>query len=291
MDNFDSKEWTVSSVLDWTSDYFNRSKVNEARLESEILLAKVMNCNRLALNLQKDKILSAKHLSSYKAYILQRKTRKPIAYILGEQEFMGLNFLVDTSTLIPRPETEILVEEAMNRVKGKKLMIEVGTGSGNISVSIAKLSQLPKIYATDISLDALKVAQENVFRHGVAAKIVLKHGDLFKAIEGDGLAGKADIIVSNPPYIARNEFASLEPELKFEPQHALDGGEDGLDFYRSLAKDSKKYLKPGGFISVEMNSGKSMNIRDIFETTGYAIEAMIKDYAGLDRVLTARLAN
>ncbi|MFH1369647.1 MAG: peptide chain release factor N(5)-glutamine methyltransferase [Elusimicrobiota bacterium] len=293
MDNPDIRDWTVCSVLDWTADYFERHNISGARLDAEILLSHVLKCPRLDLNLRKDERIPEKILSQYKRFITERKERKPLAYILGEHEFMGMSFRVNNATLIPRPETELLVEEVVNLVrgKGKKVLVEVGTGSGNISVSIAKLTDITTIYATDISMDALKVAQENVFKHSVASKVVLRQGDMFRALESDGLEGKTDIIVSNPPYVSLDEFDGLEPELKYEPRNALNGGEDGLDFYKILSVESRKYLKPGGLIAVELNSNKSYQIRDIFESTGFAVETIIKDYSGLDRVLTAKIIN
>lgn len=286
----ENKSWTIGAVLDWTSEYFGRNAIPDARLEAELLLSHVLNCKRLDLNIRRDEILGEKKLALYRGFITERKSRKPLAYIIGEQEFMGIAFRVNESTLIPRPETEILVEKtlSLSSKKGKDIYLELGTGSANISVSIAKNADVRAIFATDISIDALKVAQENISRHGVASKITLKHGNMFSAVENDGLENAVDFIVSNPPYIAKNELAALEPELKFEPVSALDGGDDGLDFYRSLASGSKRYLKRGGCVIVELNAGKSMDIRDLFETNGFETESLVKDYSGLDRVLTVK---
>jgi release factor glutamine methyltransferase len=204
-----------------------------------------------------------------------------------------MSFKVNQNTLIPRPETELLVEEAVNRLKGKKdsVVAEIGAGSGNIAVGIAKLADVERLYSCDISGDALFIAQENVCRHGLAAKIVLKQGDMFAAFASENLAGGVDMIVSNPPYVAQSEIEELAPELDYEPEIALFGGTDGMDFYKRLAAGAGEFLKPGGLLIVELNAKRSSAVRYIFEGAGYQVEALIKDYAGLDRILTLRKNN
>lgn len=291
--NGDNKDWTICSVIDWTEDYFARNGIPEPRLEAEVLLSSIMNCPRLELNLRKDEKVPPKKLSLFGLYILERKKRRPLAYILGEKEFMGLSFKVNPNTLIPRPETELLVEEALSRLKGKKgaVVAEIGTGSGNIAVSIAKLGDVERVYSSDISSDALFVAQENACRHGVAGKVVLRHGDMFRAFSAENIAGCVDMVVSNPPYVAQSEMSELAPELDFEPDIALYAGADGMEMYRRLAAEAGEYLKPGGLMVLEMNAKRSGTAREIFESAGYAVEALLKDYAGLDRILTLRKAN
>ncbi|MCB4790609.1 MAG: peptide chain release factor N(5)-glutamine methyltransferase [Elusimicrobia bacterium] len=279
--------WTVQTVLDWTTDYFNKSDISSARLEAELLLAHVLQCKRLDLNIQKDDVIPEKKLGVYRNYIKTRKTRKPLSYILGRHEFMGLEFTVNEKALIPRPETEILVEETVALMKPLKnaIILDVCTGSGCIAVSIAKMADVKTAYATDISLEALSVCWQNVTAHCLAGKILIKQGDLFEAVKNEGITNRIDIIVSNPPYVAHDEFGSLLPELSYEPRIALDGGKEGLDFYRRLAKEARPYLKPGGYMAVELNANKSLKIAEIFKDEGFKIKKIRKDYAGLDRVL------
>jgi len=281
------KNWTVGNVLSWTESYFKKNKISEARLEAEILLSAVVGCPRLDLRLKALDTLPQEMLNDFKELILRRRKRVPISYILGEQDFFGLKFLVNEHTLIPRPETEILVEEALEILKRGKGLIaaDVCTGSGCIAVAVAKNSGVSKIYATDISSDALKVAYENAARHDVLSKIVLKNGDLLDALRGENIEKKLDMIISNPPYVAENEFDALEPEIKCEPKMALRGGKDGLDFYRSIVSCAAGYLKPGAHLLFEMNSNKSREIREIIENNGFTVENIVKDYSGLDRVI------
>jgi release factor glutamine methyltransferase len=283
-------EWTVSSVLNWTTNYFEQSNIESARLEAEILLANVLNCKRLDLNIKNDSVIGKEALETFKGFIKVRKSRKPLSYILGGQEFMGLEFKVNENTLIPRPETEILVEEVLELIKDIKdpVVFDVCTGSGNIAVSIAKLSKAKTVYALDVSNEALAVCWENIASNSLAGKMVMRQGDMFDAVKNESLEGKVDIIVSNPPYIAEVEFSSLAPEIAFEPRLALYGGKDGLDFYKRLAKESKNFLKPGGFVAVELNSNKSKETADIFKNEGYKVIKIKKDYGGLDRVLISQ---
>jgi len=158
------ENWTVGKILDWTAEYFKNTGIAEARIDAEVLLSHVLDCPRLKLYLKKDEPLGGDDLKKFKRLMLERKERKPISYILGEREFMGLKFEVNGFTLIPRPETELLVEEVINIVKdnGLKILLEIGTGSGNIAVALAKNSSATKVYSSDISIDALRVAQRNV---------------------------------------------------------------------------------------------------------------------------------
>ena len=284
------KDWTVGTVLSWTENYLNEKKITGARLEAEILLSSVMGCPRLNLHIRKDEVLPEEKLKNYRELLLKRQKRIPISYILGEQSFFGMDILVNEHTLIPRPETEILVEEALKLLKTSEgqLVCDVCTGSGCIAVALAKFSKVAKVYACDLSSDAVKIAYENAARQEVLSKIVIKNGDLLNALAGEQLESKLDMIISNPPYIAQDEFAALEPEVGYEPRMALDGGKDGLNFYRRLAFGSRHFLKPGAKLVLEMNSAKSGQIREIVEKNGFSTEKIVKDYAGLERVLIGK---
>ncbi|MBN1621670.1 MAG: peptide chain release factor N(5)-glutamine methyltransferase [Endomicrobiales bacterium] len=283
--------WTVQSILDWTTEYFTKNKIKQARTEAEVLLSSVLDCKKTDLNLILDKEVPKENIETFKVFIKERKKRKPISYIIGNHEFMGLKFKVNEHTLIPRPETEILVEEVLNLTKKghDKILVDVGAGSGNIAISISKLSKIDHLYAVDISLEALSVCWDNINAHSMAAKIIPKHGDLLEPLMDENLNKKIDIIVSNPPYVAWDEYNLLEPEIHYEPRLALDGGKDGLDFYRRLVTESKYYLKQNGLLVMELNANKSSKIMSITENSGYRIEKIIKDYAGLNRVLVASI--
>jgi len=285
-----TKEWTIASTLSWTSDYFARSRIARPRLEAELLLSHTLHLPRLELALKLNDVVSARDLQHYRRLISARKSRKPAAYILGEQEFMGMRFKVNEHTLIPRPETEHLVEETLRIIDGKNgpLIADIGTGCGNIAVSLAKLATGCRVYAADISREALSIAHENISVHGCAAQALPKLGDLFAALSQEHLHNKLDIIVSNPPYIALDEEPSLEPEVLCEPRNALFGGADGLDFYRRIAKEGKPFLKTGGLMALEMHSGKSGLIGGIFLQEGFETVKITKDYAGLDRVIIVK---
>ena len=286
----ETNEWTIASTLSWTSNYFARSRIARPRLEAELLLSHALHLPRLELTLKLNEVIPPKDLHRYRSLISARKSRKPIAYILGEQEFMGMRFRVNEHTLIPRPETEHLVEETLQLIKGKTglLLADIGTGCGNIAVSLAKSTAGCRVYATDISREALAVTHENISAHGCAAQVLTKLGDLFAALSQEHVHNKLDIIISNPPYIALDEEPSLEPEVLCEPRHALFGGADGLDFYRRIAREGKPFLKNDGVMALEMHSGKSGLIGGIFLGEGFEIIKITKDYAGLDRVIIVK---
>jgi release factor glutamine methyltransferase len=230
------ESWTIGKIIDWTTDYFEKSCIPDSRIDAEILLSHVLNCKRLELYVKKDQELTKNDISKFKALVIERKARKPVSYITGEREFMGMQFKVNQNTLIPRPETELLVEEVLKLLGERKsqIVMEIGTGSGNIAISIAKLAPSTNVFTADSNIDTLRVAQSNADLNGVSDRVTFKYGDLFEAFKGDMLEGKADIIVSNPPYIASSEKALLAPEVLFEPHAALFGGQDGLDFYKSI---------------------------------------------------------
>ncbi|MCX5781753.1 MAG: peptide chain release factor N(5)-glutamine methyltransferase [Elusimicrobia bacterium] len=283
--------WTVGKILSWTEKYFENKNIPDSRLETEILLSSIMGCRRLDLVLRKDDILKKEALKSFKILILERQKRKPLSYLLGEHEFMGLKILVDENTLIPRPETEILVEESLKileREKGK-VAADICTGSGCIAACLAKFSSAEIIYATDLSSKALEIAYKNILKNNVVGKVILKNGDLFNAFQGENIENKLDMIISNPPYVAENELAALQPEISYEPKMALNGGKDGLDFYRRISSEAHFYLKPGGYLIMEMNSAKSAEINKIFETNGVKVEKTVKDFSSLERVIIGKI--
>ncbi len=261
--------------------------VESARLDCELLLCSVLQCERHHLYLMGDKPLDAEKHRRFEGLLSRRLKGEPVQYILGKREFMGLEFYVDKSVLIPRFETEILVEYVIYAIGRRKASIlDLGTGSGAISVSLAVYLPEAHVVAIDISREALEVAGKNADRHKVASRIDFIESDMFEALEGDGFPHCFDAVVSNPPYIRSGDIQGLMREVRdFEPISALDGGADGLDFYREIACKAFRFLKPGGFVAVEMGYDQSACVREIFKGTGkYAEERILKDLSGIDRV-------
>ncbi|MBN1823708.1 MAG: peptide chain release factor N(5)-glutamine methyltransferase [Endomicrobiales bacterium] len=284
--------WTVSKLIDWTDRCFKEGGIPEPRLDAEVLLSHALDCGRLDLYLRKDDQVEKEKLDAFRTYVEQRKNRKPVSYITSEKEFMGLSFLVNESVLIPRPETELVVEEAMNIIEHEniRICVDMCAGSGNIAVSVAKLSRVKNVYACDISEKALSVARSNASRHGVSQQVVFKRGDLFEPLRECAGEGSVDMIISNPPYVADGDIAKLAPEIGFEPRTALAAGPDGMDYYRRIIKDGAKLLRSGGLLVLELSGAGSGPVTDIALENGFKIERTIKDYSGFDRVLTARRA-
>lgn len=257
--------------------------------EAELLFSSILNCNRLSLYLNKE-ILLDKNNSVFIASVLKRRMKgEPIQYILGKTEFMGFEFKVTPDVFIPRPETEILVEEVINQVarsQGHKVtrLLDIGTGSGCIAISLAKLLSDIEITATDISEKALEIAKSNALMNNVFGRIKFIQSDLFTR---EGLQDACyDIIVSNPPYIPSEEIDKLQPEIKYEPRIALDGGIDGLDFYRRLISSYLRYLKRSGLLIIEIGFNQKEVLKNIFQKyADFEIIEVVKDYNGLERVM------
>lgn len=256
--------------------------------ESELLFSEILNCDMLSLRLQGKRRLNHFESSSIASVLKRRLKGEPLQYILGDAEFMGLRFKVDSRVLIPRPETEILVEKAIELVASRKLQVasvnilEIGTGSGCIAVSLAKFLPGAKITATDISEEALELARNNAVINGV--KIDFFRADLFSVDDQRPVA--YDLIISNPPYIAQAQIAKLQPEIQYEPRVALNGGRDGLDFYRRLSMESPRYLKPKGLLVIEIGFGQADEVREIFRESAKLVEKeAARDYNNIERIL------
>lgn len=280
----DEKVWTVLEVLNWTADYFKGKGIKSARLDAELLLAKALNLSRLELYLKFDRPLTQDERESFKMLLKRRANFEPIAYILGEKEFFSRSFIVTPACLIPRPETELLVERVIEIGQGRSrpVIIELGTGSGAMAISL-KLALDCRIYATDASLEALQIAALNAKRFGLEDKVDFITSDLFAGLKDI----KADIIVSNPPYVPTAEWTSLPDEIKkFEPGIALDGGQDGLKVYRKIIDEVENYLKKGGYLALELGPGLASKVRGLLEAKGnFSTLETVKDYAGHTRIL------
>lgn len=290
-----TKRWIIKDLLEVTTDYLRDKKIDNPRLCAETLLAYQLNSSRIKLYLTLDHPLNEKDIDSYRSMIKRRVDREPAQYITGVQEFWSLEFLVGPQALIPRPETEILVEQVLSILKDDKsnkeqgpFMLDLGTGSGVIAVSLAKELQGATIWASDISALALDLARINSEKHAVNSRIHLVQGDLFEPFNGEPL--KFDIIVSNPPYIPSEDYDSLPPEVKdYEPRLALNGHEGGLFFIEKIIMEAPVYLNPGGWLLIEMDPGQTLQAFNMIEQNhSYREHRCAKDYSQKDRVVIAR---
>jgi release factor glutamine methyltransferase len=280
--------------------FLRQQKIKQMN-EAELLFTEILNCDRASLYLRRDLRLDQDKSYFISSTLKRRILGEPIQYILGKTEFMGLEFRLTPDVFIPRPETEILVEAALKYVTHQpspvtsKKILDVGTGSGNIAISLAKFLPQTEIFATDISKKTLEIASLNAKLNKVSEKIKFIQSDLFTdypclpARQGQAGITDYDIIVSNPPYIITAEIDNLQPEISYEPRIAVDGGKDGLDFYRRIIADSASYLKLGGFLIMEMGFNQKEAIEDILQKSGnYKIIDAVRDYNNIERVLVAK---
>lgn len=274
---------TVEKILSQVVSELEKNKIE--RLDAEILLAYVLNCNRLKLYTDSEKNLSVDEVQKFQNLIEKRKKNIPVAYLIRNKEFFGLNFFVNENVLIPRPDTEILTQFAIENLSGEKNFLDLCTGSGAICISICKFVKNAKCSAVDISENALKVAKFNAEKFGVEDRIKFFCGNLFEPIAEKNF----DAIISNPPYIPTKDLKTLQAEVKNEPEIALDGGDDGLNFYREIIEKSPKFLKSGGFLAVEIGINQSEKIINLIaENKNFENAEIFKDLAGIDRVIAAR---
>ena len=255
------------------------------RLDVETLLQKVLGVDRLYILLNLERVLSEDEEQLFNKFINERLNNRPIAYIVENREFMGLDFFVKEGVLIPRPDTEVLVEEVIElaKKKGAKNILDIGTGSGAITVSLAKYLENVKVTSVDISDIALEIGKRNAISNEVDDRINFVKSDLFTNIDKET---KFDIIVSNPPYIKREVIETLDKQVKdYEPYNALEGGVDGLDFYRAITKQAKNYLKKGGILAYEVGHDQSEDVSKLMEMDGYTNIYTLKDLQQIDRVV------
>jgi release factor glutamine methyltransferase len=290
-----TKRWIIKDLLTVTTDYLRDKNIDNPRLCAETLLAHQLNTSRIKLYLAFDQPLNQTDITNYRSLIRRRVNREPTQHITGIQEFRSLEFMVGSHALIPRPETEILVEQVLSVCHDKTSMeetspsiLDLGTGSGAIAVSLARELQGAAIWASDISKEALTLARINSKKHGVDDRIIFIQGDLFQPFSNNNL--KLDIIVSNPPYIESKDCGSLPPEVKdYEPRLALDGHEGGTFFIEKIIMEAPAYLKPGGWVLIEMDPGQTSEALNMIQEKGrYEEKRCIKDYSQTDRVVMAR---
>lgn len=277
---------TIREALAVATVRLREGGIENPRLDAEVLLACVLQASRTSLYINMDKIIAGPGLDRYGTYVERRLTGEPVAYITGEREFMSLAFHVDRNVLIPRPETEVLVEEAL-AIKPLSIA-DVGTGSGAIAVSLAYYLPESSVTAIDLSPDALRIAAANAKSNGVGDRITFLHGDLLEPLDQPEFFGKFDLITANLPYIPSTEVENLPVDVRhFEPLTALDGGADGLHYYRGLGPGAYRLLKNKGTLLLEIGYDQYPRVRDLLTGLGYVNIKAIKDLAGLERVVKA----
>jgi release factor glutamine methyltransferase len=283
--------WSVGRVLRFATEDFQGRGVESPRLEAELLLGSVLGLDRVGLLIQSARPLTEDELKRYRKSIQRRREGEPVAYILGKREFFGMNFTVDRHVLVPRPETELLVEEALRRTEHRPLYgraLDLCTGSGCIAISFASMRKTWQTFGADISPEALRVARDNALHLGAVWNLSFHEGDLFEAVASDA---KFELVVSNPPYIERAALSSLPADVRdFEPTIALDGGPDGLDFYRRLAEQAPAHLVPGGVLALEIGSDQASAVQSLLEQRGFFDLRVQQDFAGHDRVISGKRA-
>jgi release factor glutamine methyltransferase len=320
---------TVLEAIQKSTDFLTKKEVESPRLQTELLLAHLLKMPRMKLYLNFERVLTAAETDALREFIKRRSQHEPLQHITGSTSFCGYEIAVNRNVLVPRPETELLAEfgweflaerraparpekvdvsKQAETVLGAPIALDFCTGSGCIAIALAAKCPDAKIIATDISADALALAQENAARNNVAERIEFLPGDGFAAFNGAAERGRPareldantqagrlrsfDLIISNPPYIPSAEIATLQPEVRdFDPRAALDGGTDGLEFYRLIASQAKAFLKPGGKVMVEFGDGQADAIRKIFESEKWIVEAVKEDYSHRARIIIARTSN
>jgi release factor glutamine methyltransferase len=281
------QQWTIGSLVKWATDDFRTRGIENPRLDAELIVAHVLGIDRTRVIIESLRPLEGAELSRLRELVKRRRSREPIAYLRGTREFYGLPFKVDPRVLIPRPDTEALVDTALTRTAHVSLsmrLLDLCTGSGCVAIAIAKQRPTGKITATDVSGDALAVARENAYRLG-AYNVAFAQGDLFEAAPSH----RFDVITANPPYIASGEIPELMADVRdFEPRLALDGGADGLDFVRRILDGAPGRLEKDGVLAMEIGAGEADATRGLFAERGWRDLEIARDYGKIERVVSGR---
>jgi release factor glutamine methyltransferase len=292
------KRWTIQGILNITTEFLKDKGIESPRLCAEVLLAHQLTKSRVELYLEFERPLSSLEIDGYRSLIRKRLKREPIQYITGHQEFWSLDFLVGPAVLIPRAETELLVEETL-KLRERDLLsdssqlkiLDLGTGSGAIAIALAKELESATIWASDISFDALTIARDNAKHHNLNNKINFCQADFLQPISNTSIS--FDMIISNPPYIPTDTFQTLPPEVRYhEPRIALDGHENGMHFIKRIIEESGSYLKPGGWLLIEMDPDQTeMALYLIDSTQSFSYKERIRDYRKKYRIVKAQKRN
>lgn len=286
--------WTVKRLLEWTTQFFTRKDVDSPRLSSEMLLSHVLGCPRIKLYTDFDKHVPEAKLSEYRELVRRAATHEPVAYLTGRAPFFNLDLAVSRDVLIPRPDTETLVENVVQLARAVSgfeapRVLDLCTGSGAIALAVASRLKNAVVVATDISDAVLAVARGNAERLGLSSRIVFLRGDLFSALNGHAEAQPFDLLLANPPYIPSADIAHLDASVRdFEPHLALDGGEDGMDLHRRIIEASESRLRPGGRMYLEIQFDQGPAMLELAKHNPFLSDCRIlKDAAGNERVFTA----
>jgi release factor glutamine methyltransferase len=285
------QEWTIEAVLRWATDDFRARGVESPRLDAELLLGRVLSCGRIQLIADARRVLGAGELADFRELLKRRRAREPTAYILGEREFYGRMFRVDRRVLIPRPDTETLVEVALERTRDRSMSmraLDLCTGSGCVAITLARERRTSLFVATDVSGDALDVARDNALRLG-AYNVAFRTGDLFAAVDA---SMRFDLVTANPPYIAQAEMSGLQPEIRdYEPPGALAGGVDGLAVVRRIVAQSRAHLASAGRLVLEVGFGEAAAAAALLDAAGFEQVEVRRDYGRVERVVSGVLQN
>jgi release factor glutamine methyltransferase len=284
--------WTIQKLLNWTSEYLTNKGIDSPRLSAELLLSHALELKRIELYTQFDKEVPQQQLDMLHGLVKRAGLHEPVAYLTGKTEFYSLELDITSDCLIPRPETELLVQRAIEFLRtrsGVQYICDLCTGSGCIAVAIAKNFPDGRITATDISASALEVAARNIEKHRLTEHVRLLCGDLFEPVIQQLDVNLFDLIVCNPPYVSTAEYEKLEKNVKdYEPEFALLAGEDGLDIYRRIIEKVDKFLKPGAALMLEIGYAQGLAVKDMLEQTGaFAKITIEKDYHNNDRIAIA----
>ncbi len=278
-----SENWTLRKLLTWTTQHFEKRGVDAPRLTTEVLLAHVLKTTRVRLYVDLDRPMEKTELAAFRSLIERRMAGEPTQYLTGVREFYNRPFKVDPRVLIPRPETELLVEAALHKLPkdGPGLALDVCTGSGCIAISLAAERPQATVMATDLSADACALARENAQALGVAERVTVLQGNLYAPLPPDA---RFDVVASNPPYIASGEIPTLSAEVRREPHMALDGGPDGLVLIRKVIEGARRVLKPGGLLAMEIGETQGDAVKALLQAAGYDDARVEKDLERRDRL-------
>jgi release factor glutamine methyltransferase len=286
---------TVFEILNWSAHYLKDHRVENPRLNAELLLARSLSLSREGLYVRLQSLIRREEKEKVEGLIKRRISGEPLQYILGHQEFWSIDFQVDSRALIPRPETELLVEQTLlilseNPLKRLPFVLEIGTGSGAVAIALAKEAKDIFMVASDISGDALRLAKENAASSGLLHRLKFVNGNLFDPFRLFREREPFDLILSNPPYIPFPEIEGLDKEVRdYEPIIALDGGEDGLTFYRSIISQAPLYLKKGGWLLLEIGQAQGGKVSEFIDKGGdFSRPQLLKDLSGTERVIKAQ---
>jgi release factor glutamine methyltransferase len=281
---------TIINAVELSAEYLSKKSVESGRINAELLLAHILNCKRMDLYLKFDQPLTNEETLIYREYIKRRGQREPLQYIIGSVEFYGLEFTVNKSVLIPRQETEILVEEIIKRSDKSRecRILDIGSGSGNIAIALSKNLPNSIVHSIDISEQAIILSKKNAEFHNLNGQLSFENIDVNNFVLEN--KSKYDIIVSNPPYISLNEYGSLEKELlEHEPKVALTDNKDGYSFYELISSRSKEFLNPTGNLFFEVGQGQSNKVSALMKDNGFNKVEIIKDYLDIERVVIGEL--